>query len=72
MVALGSSWIVSARESLCTTGVCYYYYYFFALGISIPESGEIKQCFKKIKLCDVLQCASVGELRQIVRGRTSM
>jgi H+/gluconate symporter-like permease len=45
---------------------------FFALGTQFPRAEKLsKLCEKKIKLYGVLQCASVGVLGQIVRGRTN-
>ena len=46
--------------------IYYYYFFFIALGTSFPKAEKLSNCVKKIKLYDVLRCASVGVLRQIV------
>jgi len=40
---------------------------FNALGTQFPRAKKLRKLCKNIKLYDVLQCASVGELLQIVR-----
>jgi len=43
-----------------------------ALGSQFPRAEKLGKLCKKSKLYDVIQCTSVGELLQIVWGRTSM